>query len=89
MNSGTYISKRGRQSAPPILDETSKFKGRFTVDGTSVAALALLTYLRLWVNIIHGSHIENQWKTLHPTLVPLGDDFEAKNTIFGKIHVTL
>ena len=60
-----------------------------TVVGTSVAAFALLTYrsltgspLNVMVSTVEETH-------LHPSFALFRDDFEAEDTIFGEVHVTL
>lgn len=60
-----------------------------TVVGTSVEALALLTYFKLRsVGKYATSGVKSQ-QNLHPALLFLGNDLEAQDTILGKVHVSL
>ena len=57
-----------------------------TVVGTSVTAFADLTYRKLkTLNIGMG---KDEWECLQPCLIFLRHDFEAKNSILSKIHVS-
>lgn len=60
-----------------------------TVVGTSVEALALLTYFRLF----QGQKVKVIYEVRHrysrPCLTLLGHDLKAQNTVLSKVHVSL
>ena len=64
--------------------------GIITVVGTSVEAFALLTYFKLPISEwVVRKRLQKRGSHLHPTLTLFCDNFEAKNTVLSKIHVSL
>ncbi len=59
-----------------------------TVVGTSVAAFALLTYLRLGNQASQTYRNRSSKGYVRPSLTLLRDDLETEDTILSEIHVT-